>query len=107
MDTSMPSATCGSTPMVTNSVVPIAKPPIASETTASPKWRARTTSPAAGSTARGSVVWDIVTMVLAEAVDDLFREDPGQDASTTLTSDCTRNTCPEVGAHGLPAYVPT
>jgi hypothetical protein len=37
--------------MVTNSVVPIAKPPIASAGTASPKWAARV---------EGAVVWGLV-----------------------------------------------
>ncbi len=41
-----PSATCGSTPIVTNSVVPIANPPTASASTAGPKCGAR---PAAAS----------------------------------------------------------
>ena len=35
MDTSTPRASCGSNPIETNSVVPIAKPPIASASTAS------------------------------------------------------------------------
>ena len=34
MDTPTPSATCGSRPMVTNSGMPIAKPPMASASTA-------------------------------------------------------------------------
>jgi hypothetical protein len=41
IDTPTPSAICGSTPMVTNSVVPIANPPVASAMTASRKCAAR------------------------------------------------------------------
>ena len=39
IDTPTPPATCGSRPIVTNSVVPMAKPPMASASTASTKWR--------------------------------------------------------------------
>src|SRR5690349_9034189 len=42
IETSTPLEICGSRPIVTNSVVPMAKPPIASATTARPKWRAVT-----------------------------------------------------------------
>ena len=38
IETSTPSAICGSRPIVTNSVVPIANPPMARASTASPKW---------------------------------------------------------------------
>ena len=54
IETPTPSAICGSRPIVTNSVVPIAKPPIARARIASPKWRARTTG--VWSTAGASVV---------------------------------------------------
>ena len=39
IETPTPSAICGNSPMTTNSVVPMAKPPIASASTARVKWR--------------------------------------------------------------------
>src|SRR5215213_288713 len=39
IETSTPSAICGSRPMATNSVVPMANPPMASASTARVKWR--------------------------------------------------------------------
>ena len=74
-----PSATCGSTPIVTNSVVPIAKPPMASASTASPKCGARPVAARSG----GGGLLDIVTMVQADAAADLFRAD------RPVTSDST------------------
>src|SRR6187200_1927930 len=41
MGTATPSAICGSRPIVTNSAVPIANPPMASAITARPKWVAQ------------------------------------------------------------------
>ena len=58
IETSTPSAICGSRPIVTNSVVPIAKPPIASARTARPKWRAVTDGTSRSSTgAARSLGW--------------------------------------------------
>ena len=41
IETSTPRASCGSRPIETNSVVPIAKPPIASAVRATATWRVR------------------------------------------------------------------
>ena len=41
IDSSMPAAMSGSRPMVTNSVVPIANPPSASDRIARPTWEVR------------------------------------------------------------------
>ena len=74
IDTSTPSAICGSTPMVTNSVVPMAKPPMASAMIASRKCAARV-PPSAGAV-RGSVAGLVtVTMVEPDAADRLFGVD--------------------------------
>ena len=50
IETSTPLEICGSSPIVTNSVVPMAKPPIASASTARPKWRAVTDGTSRSST---------------------------------------------------------
>ena len=55
IETSTPLEICGSSPIVTNSVVPMANPPIASASTASPKWRA-VTDGTSRSADEGSVV---------------------------------------------------
>ena len=65
IETPTPSEICGSNPIVTNSVVPIAKPPTASASTASRKCVAR-----AG---RTWVVVVIVTILQRTGDEDLFR----------------------------------
>ena len=73
IETSTPSAICGSTPIVTNSVVPMAKPPVARASTARPKCVGR----AAGGASGGAVVV-ISTHRPTPAVNDLFRDTAGQ-----------------------------
>ena len=66
--------------MVTNSVVPIAKPPMASAMIAGQKCAACAAG-AASPSRTGSVVWDIVTMVQDEAAPHLFLDGPRRDRS--------------------------
>jgi len=65
MSVPMPFATCGSRPMVTNSVVPMAKPPMASASSARPTCRVIGATPLASTSWDGGVV---VVSVIGRAV---------------------------------------
>ncbi len=119
IETSTPSATWGSTPIVTNSVVPIAKPPIGEGQHREPEvpgpgragsleigrhrdHRRRRPRPVPIPRSRSGSALRSRSGARPRAEQQCRTS--GTDASTILGSDCTRKTSPEVGAQALPAY---